>query len=277
MTQMRTKIIAVAILALMVSHEAVAQARTDGHLASGKAPVTARVDASGRIVPLALDGRQAVQRVGNAAGIGADGQGAVTGRPVNPCPDRPALSRQEAAEIIGRVAREQRFSPQFVRAVAFAESRLTSNALSPRGAYGLMQLLPPTARGYGIDICDPGANVKGGIAFLRDLNRRYRNLFYVLAAYNAGEMAVLKYKGMPPYAETIGYVATVINEFYRWPAIGAGAAARDGAPDLDPGNLAFPEIDLVDYSIDMTSRSASSGGRRKRAAAWRGGMVMNFD
>ena len=96
-----------------------------------------------------------------------------------------------------------------------------------------MQLEPETAKHYGVNICDPADNVRGGVRFLRDLHSRYRNPLFILAAYNAGEKALLEHGGVPPFPETVSFVAAVVNEFYDWPKIngktrddrGSGAAA----------------------------------------------------
>jgi hypothetical protein len=107
-----------------------------------------------------------------------------------------------------------------VLAVARAESHFQSDAVSPRGAIGLMQLEPETAKHYGVNICDPADNVRGGARFLRDLHSRYRNPLFILAAYNAGEKALTEHGGIPPFPETVSFVAAVVNDFYDWPRIG---------------------------------------------------------
>ena len=98
--------------------------------------------------------------------------------------------------------------------------------MSPKGAVGLMQLMPATAARFAVNICDPAGNVLGGVRYLRALHERYHNPFYMLAAYNAGEDAVAQYHGVPPFPETVRYVADVINDFYALPSVGA----RIGAP-----------------------------------------------
>jgi len=97
-----------------------------------------------------------------------------------------------------------------VRSVMAAESGLQPNALSPKGAIGLMQLMPDTARELGADPWDPAQNVDAGTRYLRDLLAKYDGaLWHALAAYNAGTGAVEKYKGIPPYRETIRYIGTI--------------------------------------------------------------------
>jgi soluble lytic murein transglycosylase-like protein len=87
------------------------------------------------------------------------------------------------------------------------ESGFQANAVSPKGAIGLMQLMPGTAQALGVDANDPLQNVEAGARYLRDLLVKYDGaLWHALAAYNAGPGAVDKYKGVPPYAETVRYV-----------------------------------------------------------------------
>jgi len=152
--------------------------------------------------------------------------GAEKGRRTPPCPIDKPLSPEAARALVARIASEENFHPDFVLSVAKTESRFNSVAISPKGAFGLMQLMPTTAKRFDVDLCDPAGNVRGGIRFLRVLHEKYRNPFYILAAYNAGEDAVEKSRGVPAYAETVRYVAEVINDFYTLPAPGRAAAGR---------------------------------------------------
>ena len=108
--------------------------------------------------------------------------------------------------------------PELVRAVIVVESGFDSNAVSSAGAQGLMQLMPATAKSYGVsDVFDPQQNIRGGALYLRDLIDRYDEDYeLVLAAYNAGENAVTKYGGrIPPYAETRNYIPKVLGVYNR--------------------------------------------------------------
>jgi hypothetical protein len=136
-----------------------------------------------------------------------------------------------------KIAQEENFYPEFVVAVAHAESQFDVNAESPRHAIGLMQLEPATAQRYRVKICDPADNVRGGIKFLRELHARYKNPLFILAAYNAGEETLRQYRGVPPFPETVRFVASVLNEFYDWPAAGAkhSRAAPSGRSGPSPG------------------------------------------
>lgn len=119
--------------------------------------------------------------------------------------------------VITKVAQETRIRAELIHAVVRAESAYKADAVSKKGATGLMQLMPGTARRYGVgDMYDPYQNLKGGALYLRDLLTMFdQNLQLALAAYNAGENAVIKYgRQIPPYPETQNYVRKVMG-FYR--------------------------------------------------------------
>lgn len=117
------------------------------------------------------------------------------------------------APIIEEVASSTRLYPELLHAVVMAESSYDPEAVSPTGAVGLMQLMPATAKRYGVtNARDPRANLEGGARYLRDLLTMFsNNLKLALAAYNAGENTVRKYGNqVPPYPETREYVNRVI-------------------------------------------------------------------
>jgi soluble lytic murein transglycosylase-like protein len=105
-----------------------------------------------------------------------------------------------------------------IRAVIHTESAFRPDAVSSKGASGLMQLMPDTATRYGVrDVFDPTENIYGGVRYLRDLKVMFNNnLRLTVAAYNAGENAVQKYGGIPPYPETIDYVSKVLSLHSRY-------------------------------------------------------------
>jgi soluble lytic murein transglycosylase-like protein len=116
------------------------------------------------------------------------------------------------------VARAYDIDPAFLQALIRVESGANPYARSSKGALGLMQLMPSTARHFGVDpvrLGEPAANMAAGAAYLKSLQRTYgNNLPLVLAAYNAGQGAVARYHGrVPPYRETTGYVANVLGRY----------------------------------------------------------------
>ncbi len=131
-------------------------------------------------------------------------------------------SRVDAAALeqaAGGVA----LSPDLVEAVAWRESRLRHDVVSPKGAIGAMQLMPGTAQTLGVDPHDGNQNLRGGAAYLRALLQRYDgDVVKTLAAYNAGPGAVDRYRGMPPFKETRDYVAAVLDHMSQR-AVGAAA------------------------------------------------------
>jgi soluble lytic murein transglycosylase-like protein len=131
----------------------------------------------------------------------------------------PAAKPVSTAELIDNAARKYGLPPAFVRAVVAAESGYQANAVSPKGAIGLMQLMPGTARELGADPTIPEQNVDAGTRYLRDLLVKYDNhAYHALAAYNAGPGAVDKYHGVPPYRETQNYILTVLRNWRKQPA-----------------------------------------------------------
>lgn len=154
-----------------------------------------------------------------------------TGRPVaRPGAAMAAMQRRRAklTPLIEKAAAAYKLPSALVHAVIRAESAYRADAVSPKGAVGLMQLMPATAARYGVeDRNDPEQNLRGGSAYLRDLLVQFGNdLRLTLAAYNAGENAVIRYgHAIPPYRETQDYVRKVIR-FYRNNAPGDKLAAR---------------------------------------------------
>jgi soluble lytic murein transglycosylase-like protein len=122
----------------------------------------------------------------------------------------PAVTTGPYSEIIDRVAAEQNVPVNLVRAVIEVESAYNVRARSPKGAMGLMQLMPATARQYAVtDPYDPASNIEAGIKHLKSLLQRLP-VALALAAYNAGEAAVQRFNGIPPYPETRNYVARIL-------------------------------------------------------------------
>ncbi|MSO22198.1 MAG: lytic transglycosylase domain-containing protein [Acidobacteria bacterium] len=118
---------------------------------------------------------------------------------------------------IYEVSEQQGVDPELVKAVAKTESNYNPYAVSNKGALGLMQLIPDTAKRFGVaNVFDAKQNIEGGVKFLKFLMGMFpNNLPYILAAYNAGENAVLKYKGIPPYQETQAYVRKISQAYSK--------------------------------------------------------------
>ena len=128
---------------------------------------------------------------------------------------------EKLVPIIANAARMHGLDARLVHAVIRAESGYNENAVSSRGAVGLMQLIPATAQRYGvINSYDPAENILGGTRYLRDLLKLFNgNIELALAGYNAGENAVIRAGNrVPPYPETMAYVPKVLN-FYRSPEV----------------------------------------------------------
>lgn len=126
-------------------------------------------------------------------------------------------SKAEYNGIVTVMAREYGVPAELIHSIIKVESDYNPKAVSSKGAMGLMQLMPATARQYGVeDVFDPTENIEGGVKYLRDLMNLYeRNTNLVLAAYNAGQSAVAKYGGIPPYRETIDYIGKIKRSGYR--------------------------------------------------------------
>ncbi len=178
-------------------------------------------------------------RLGGArprATIYLPGESSFTGR------SRPAMNidRDGTEKLVREAAERHHVDPALVRAVIETESNWNPRAYSRKGAGGLMQLIPTTAQRYGAyDLFNPQQNIDAGVRHLKMLLQRYNgNLDLALAAYNAGEGAVDKAQGIPPFRETRDYVQKVQNAYFR-PGSGRLADAfinrhaihRDVAPD----------------------------------------------
>jgi soluble lytic murein transglycosylase len=119
--------------------------------------------------------------------------------------------------LIGDAAASEGIPPALVKAVIAAESAFDSDAVSRKGAQGLMQLMPATALEMGVsNPLEPAQNVRGGASYLRSMIDRYGDLGRALAAYNAGPTAVDRYGGIPPFRETQDYVKRVLAYYRRY-------------------------------------------------------------
>jgi TPR repeat protein len=125
--------------------------------------------------------------------------------------------RRQMVEMVTTLAGRYAIEPRLALAIASTESALDPNARSPKNAMGVMQLIPETAARFNVkDSFDPVQNIRGGLAYLRWLLAYYKgNVALAAAGYNAGEGAVDKYKGIPPYKETQAYVKRILAFFPR--------------------------------------------------------------
>jgi soluble lytic murein transglycosylase-like protein len=148
--------------------------------------------------------------------------------PVQAAPSEPAAHRDappladirsgvDLNEVVKAASGTYHLDPDLVNSVIRAESGFNVRAVSPKGAQGLMQLMPQTASQLGVqNAFDPQANVEGGTRYLRELLERYDfDLIKALAAYNAGPQRVEQYGGVPPYYETKAYVARIVRDFNK--------------------------------------------------------------
>jgi len=137
--------------------------------------------------------------------------GAAPQPPFDPLADYPALQRSKLARTVVAMAHEHRLDLRLVLAVMRTESNFDPNARSPKNAQGLMQLLPETAERFAVrNTFDPVQNLRGGMRYLQWLLSYFRgDVTLALAGYNAGERAVDRHRGVPPYPETLGYVKRI--------------------------------------------------------------------
>jgi soluble lytic murein transglycosylase-like protein len=145
--------------------------------------------------------------------ITAEGISAI--KPVRPAP-KATEAPSHAQPLLDQAGQASALSPRLLEAIAYVESRFQQDAVSPKGAIGMMQLMPATAGDLGIDPRNPAENARGGAAYLRQMLAMFdNNVELAVAAYNAGPSAVIRHGGVPPYAETRAYVAAVMDYLAR--------------------------------------------------------------
>jgi soluble lytic murein transglycosylase-like protein len=144
-------------------------------------------------------------------------------QPLKPQPLKP----QDLNAVINTISDQHHLDPDFISSVIHAESGFNPRAVSPKGAQGLMQLMPGTASKLGVsNAFDPRSNVEGGTRYLSELLQRYNfDVVKALAAYNAGPGRVQQYGGVPPYYETRAYVARIVRDYNRKKIAQSKAAA----------------------------------------------------
>src|ERR1700756_1151052 len=146
----------------------------------------------------------------------------------------PARPVTDLSQVVNEASGRYRLDPDLVNSVIKAESGFNVRAVSPKGAQGLMQLMPGTASQLGVpNAFDPRANVDGGTKYLRELLERYNfDIVKALAAYNAGPQRVEQFRGVPPFYETRAYVARIVRDFNKKKLAQqkAAAAAKKSSP-----------------------------------------------
>jgi len=186
-----------------------------------------RADASsGRLVRV-TGRRKFVSRAGDARPGKAARNSAIQGSVQGAAPARPVVGLDD---LVRQAGERHHVDPGLIQAVIRQESAYNPFAVSRKGALGLMQLMPFTAKRFGVkDVFDPAENVEGGVKYLRYLLDRYDGDHErTLAAYNAGEGAVDRYEGVPPFEETQDYVERV----RRWLAEPADTVEEAGPSEL---------------------------------------------
>lgn len=174
---------------------------------------------------------------------------------VRPQRQRPELSPAPAVEtniqeLVDDAARRHNVDPLLVNSVIHVESGFNPAAVSPKGAQGLMQLIPATARRFGVDDpFDPKKNIEGGVKYLEYLEGLFPNdLNLTIAAYNAGEGAVWRYNSIPPYPETVAYVDRVHQHY-------ANAKRAQPKPDMFATAVPAPEpVRHIEQVFDAEGR-----------------------
>ena len=128
-------------------------------------------------------------------------------------PRQKEVPRSPFEQIINQAATTHQVDPALIKAIIMAESKYNPKAVSKRGARGLMQLMPVTAKSLGVeDSFDPAANINGGVMYFKRLLDRFDgNVEFALAAYNAGSRNVRKYGGVPPFRQTRTYIHKVFK------------------------------------------------------------------
>lgn len=165
------------------------------------------------------------------------------------------MNPDDVKALIEKVAGEEGFDAKMAVAVARQESRFNVRSRSPKGALGIMQLMPDTAKMLGVDPCNVEQNIRGGVRYLKDLEVQFKNPFYYLAAYNSGPKRVRDNGGVPPIHETVNYVAAILNDYHGWQEIRPVVRSAGGKPR--------------GYGSTVVARADAAG--------WKSGFVMNFD
>ncbi len=146
-------------------------------------------------------------------------------------------------------------NPALIDSVIQVESNYNSNAISPKGAEGLMQLMPATARRFGVqNTFDPRENIHGGVKYLKFLQETFKDDRLAIAAYNAGEGAVAKYNNVPPYPETMNYVEKVGKRYGKAKKVAQAKAKPVVIAQVKPETPVEPKYAPVRQYVDSVGR-----------------------
>lgn len=161
--------------------------------------------------------------------------------------DSPAIRQEPSiniSEMVEKAARDNHVDPLLVHSIIQVESNYNPYAVSAKGAQGLMQLMPPTARDLGVsNSFDPRQNIEAGVRYLKYLQDLYKDDRLALAAYNAGPGAVQKYKWIPPYPETQNYVNRVGEQYGAAKKAAAQHLAEPAAPPVGVTEETHPKLE----------------------------------
>src|SRR5271166_5872131 len=165
----------------------------------------------------------------------------------------------DLSQVVNQASGTYRLDPDLVNSVIRAESGFNTRAISPKGAQGLMQLMPQTASQLGVqNAFDPQANVEAGTRYLRELLERYNfDLIKALAAYNAGPQRVEQYGGVPPYYETRAYVARIVRDFNKKKVEAKNAAQTATKKNLSAkrASPSKPKVSSAQAQASLTTAS----------------------
>jgi Soluble lytic murein transglycosylase and related regulatory proteins (some contain LysM/invasin domains) len=234
--------ICLALLLLLIPAAAQSGENQDsgGSASDGQAKIVIKVDPrTGRLV------RQVVKPRGAAEQKPASGSAIPGSRNTAPKANLSLRAPEGIEQMVEEAARAHDIDPLLVHSVIAVESNYDPFALSPKGAEGLMQLIPSTARRFGVtNSFDPRQNIEGGVKYLKYLKTLFKDDRLALAAYNAGEGAVQKYGTVPPYQETRDYVQKVGKK------LGEARARRVEPVAAEPE----PEHPKLEYYTDAEGR-----------------------
>jgi soluble lytic murein transglycosylase-like protein len=157
--------------------------------------------------------------------------------------------------IVEEAALKYDVNPALIDSVIQVESNYNAGAVSPKGAQGLMQLMPDTARRFGVrNTFDPRENIHGGVKYLKFLQETFKDDRLAIAAYNAGEGAVAKYKNVPPYPETMSYVAAVGKRYGKAKRAAEAKSKTAVAAQVKPEKPEEPKYAPVRQYLDSEGR-----------------------